>query len=89
MQEEEKELEMACRFPCEVLAMTIELEHRADGMDYEKCIEIAMRVLSDKVEAHKVMPNEMLKSEIRVMQENLMNGSPLVRAMFGGDRNEM
>lgn len=86
---QDADFETACKFPCEILAMTIEMEHRAENTDYEECIKTAMKVLSDKIETHKVFTNEMLGAEAETLQMKLMYGDPMMKAMFEGESNEM
>lgn len=50
-------------FPCRLLAGIIEMEHRANGEDYEELVDTAAKQLTEAIEMQKVMPNTILADE--------------------------
>lgn len=53
----------ACMFPCRLLAEVIEMEHRANGEDYEELVDTAAKQLTEAIEMQKVTPNTILADE--------------------------
>ena len=66
MQENERMKEMfagACMFPCRLLADVIEMEHRANGEDYEELVDTAAKQLTRAIEIEKIVPDTILADE--------------------------
>lgn len=71
MQENERMKEMfagACMFPCRLLAEIIEMEHRANGEDYEELVDTAAKQLTEAIEMQKVMPDTIMAGEALKME---------------------
>lgn len=71
MQENERMKEMfagACMFPCRLLAEVIEMEHRANGEDYEELVDTAAKQLTEAIEMQKVMPDTIMAGEALKME---------------------
>lgn len=79
----------ACNFPCQVMAMIIEMEHRNEGASYDECVDTMMKVLSEHIEQHKMMPEMMLVAESLTFEEKLMYGDERCRLAKEGSTNEM
>lgn len=65
MQDEEMKALFAkvCMFPCRLLAEVIEMEHRANGEDYEELVDTAAKQLTEAIEMEKIAPNIILADE--------------------------
>lgn len=70
MQDEEmKELfARACMFPCKILAEIIEMEHRANGEDYEELVDTAAKQLTRAIEMEKIVPTIILADESQKLE---------------------
>ena len=89
MQEEitSPSFEKACMFPCDILAATIEMEHRKSGRPRNECMEDAAKVLADKCHMYEEMPTELLFLKSLEIELTLMGGVPHKES--GDDENAM
>lgn len=91
--------EDACKYPCDIMAAVIEMEHRTTGRSRADCLKVVGETMADMLEEYRDMSDIALARKSMTIEASVITGmSPEKQASvmldalaneFGGDDNVM